>query len=100
MRLILPLVLLLSLSGCSGTFKRMHAWMGVGQESVLRSLGRQPDATGQDALGEWMRWSRHKDGGCSDRFTFRDNRVVGYASDCGIWGGFSAPKAPTSKPKE
>ena len=98
MRLILPLVLFLTLSGCSGTFKRMDAWMGVSQESVVRSLNRLPDATGQDSLGEWMRWRRHEDGACSDRFTFQNGQVIGYASDCGLWGGWSAPRAPEGQP--
>ena len=98
MPLILTLVLFLILSGCSGTFKRMDAWMGVGQESVVQSLGRQPDATGQDALGDWMRWRRHADGPCSDRLTFQNGKVVGYASDCGLWGGWFAPQAPEGQP--
>ena len=98
MRLILPLVLFLTLGGCTGTFERMDAWMGVEKESVVRSLGRQPDATGQDSLGEWMRWRRHEDGACSDRFTFQNGKVVGYASDCGVWGGWSAPRAPEGQP--
>jgi hypothetical protein len=98
MRLILPLVLFLTLGGCTGTFERMDAWMGVEKESVVRSLGRQPDATGQDSLGEWMRWQRQVDGDCADRFTFRNERVVGYASDCGLWGGWSAPRAPAGQP--
>ncbi len=98
MRLISCLVVLLILGGCTGTFERMDAWMGISQESVVRSLGRQPDAVGQDSLGEWMLWRRHKDGECSDRFTFRNERVVGYASDCGLWGGWSAPRAPAGQP--
>jgi hypothetical protein len=98
MRLISCLVVSLILGGCTGTFERMDAWMGISKESVVRSLGRQPDAVGQDALGEWMRWRRQKDGACSDRFTFRDERVVGYASDCGLWGGWSAPLAPAGQP--
>ena len=98
MRLISCLVVSLILGGCAGTFERMDAWMGISQESVVRSLGRQPEAVGQDTLGEWMLWRRHKDGACSDRFTFRDGRVVGYASDCGLWGGWSAPRAPAGQP--
>ena len=98
MRLIGCLVVSLILGGCTGTFERMDAWMGISKESVVRSLGRQPEAVGQDTLGEWMRWRRHKDGACSDRFTFRDGRVVGYASDCGLWGGWSAPRAPAGQP--
>ena len=98
MRLFSYLVVTLILGGCTGTFERMDAWMGISKESVVRSLGRQPDAVGQDTLGEWMRWRRHKDGACSDRFTFRDGRVVGYASDCGLWGGWSAPRAPAGQP--
>jgi hypothetical protein len=98
MRLICFLVVSLILGGCTGTFERMDAWMGISKESVFRSLGRQPDAVGQDTLGEWMRWQRQKDGACSDRFTFRNERVVGYASDCGLWGGWSAPRAPAGQP--
>ena len=100
MRLVVTLFLASMLVGCSGTYERMAAWIGTSKGAVLAAFDRRPDATGQDALGNWMRWSRQEDGGCSDRFTFHDNRVVGYASDCGIWGGFSAPKAPASKPKE
>ena len=98
MRLILPLILFLTLCGCTGTFERMDAWMGVQKESVIRNFSQQPDAVGQDTLGEWMRWRRHEDGACSDRFTFRNERVVGYASDCGLWGGWSAPRAPAGQP--
>ena len=100
MRLVVTLFLASMLVGCSGTYERMAAWIGTSKGAVLIAFGRQPDAIGQDPLGNWMRWSRQEDGGCSDRFTFQDDRVVGYASDCGIWGGFSVPKAPTSKPKE
>lgn len=98
MRLVILMVVCLTLSGCSGTVERMDAWMGVSKESALRSLGRQPDAVGQDNLGEWMLWRRHNDGPCSDQFTFQNQKVVGYASDCGLWGGWSAPRAPTSQP--
>ena len=100
MRLVITLLLASMLVGCSGTYERMAAWIGTSKGAVLVAFDRRPDATGQDALGNWMRWSRQEDGGCSDRFTFQGDRVVGYASDCGIWGGFSAPKAPASKPKE
>jgi hypothetical protein len=102
MRIATTLFLACALVGCSGTYERMAAWMGASKGAVLTAFDRHPDATGRTALGNWMRWSRQEDRGCSDRFTFRDDRVVGYASDCGIWGGFSAPKAPppTSKPKE
>ena len=100
MRLVVTLSLASMLVGCSATYERMAAWIGTSKGAVLTAFDRRPDETGQDALGNWMRWSRQEDGGCSDRFTFHDDRVVGYASDCGIWGGFSAPKAPASKPKE
>ena len=100
MRLVITLLLTSALVGCSGTYERMAAWIGTSKGTVLTAFGRQPDATGRDALGNWMRWGRQEDGGCSDRFTFHDDRVIGYTSDCGIWGGFSAPKAPASKPKE
>lgn len=96
MRLPIFLILLTTLGGCSGTFERMDAWMGVGRESVLNSFGRPPDRIGRDRLGEWMRWRRYEDGICSDRFTFQNERVVGYASDCGLWGGWSAPRAPAA----
>ena len=100
MKLAITPFLAFVLVGCSGTYERMAAWIGISTGAVLMAFDRQPDATGQDALGNWMRWSRQEDGGCSDRFTFQNDRVVGYASDCGIWGGFSVPKAPASKPKE
>ena len=94
MRIVIATSFTAFLIGCSGTYERMDAWMGTSKASVLLAFGRQPDATGQDALGDWVRWDRHEDGGCSDRFSFQSDTVVGYASDCGIWGGFSVPKAP------
>ena len=100
MRLFITLLLASVLGGCSGTYERMNAWMGASKGAVLAAFDRHPDATGQNALGDWMRWSRHRDGGCSDRFTFQGDKVVGYASDCGIWGGFSMPQVPASNPKE
>ena len=90
MRLVVTLLLASMLVGCSGTYERMAAWIGTSKGAVLAAFDRRPDATGQDALGDWMRWSRQEDGGCSDRFTFHDDRVVGYASERGRLTGHRA----------
>ena len=100
MRIAITLFLASVLVGCSGTYERMAAWMGTSKEAVLMAFDRHPDATGQSALGDWVSWNRQEDGACSDRFTFRADRVVGYASDCGIWGGFLAPTVPLSNLKQ
>lgn len=68
--------------------------MGVNQDAVTELLGA-PDATGIESLGYWMRWKRTTDGVCTDRFTFENRKVVGYASDCGLWGSWTAPMAPS-----
>ena len=85
-----------SLLGCSGNYDQMDAWMGQSKQSVLNSFDRQPDTVGWDVLGDWIQWRRHVEGACSDRFSFKNNRVVAYSSDCGIWGGLSAPIAPNA----
>ena len=63
MRLVVTLFLASMLVGCSGTYERMAAWIGTSKGAVLAAFDRRPDATGQDALGNWMRWSRQEDGG-------------------------------------
>ena len=83
-----------ALLGCSGNYDQMDAWMGVSKQSVLDSFDRQPDSVGRDVLGDWLQWRRNSEGACSDRFSFKNNRVVAYSSDCGTWGGLSAPVAP------
>ena len=82
------------LFGCSGNFDHMDAWMGLSKQSVLNSFDRKPDAAGRDVLGDWIQWRRNGEGACSDRFSFKNSRVVAYSSDCGTWGGLSAPVAP------
>ena len=83
-----------ALLGCSGNYDQMDAWMGLSKQSVLDSFDRQPDSVGRDVLGDWLQWRRNSEGACSDRFSFKNNRVVAYSSDCGAWGGLSAPIAP------
>lgn len=86
-----------ALYGCSGNYHQMDAWMGLSKQSVLDNFDRPPDAVGRDVLGEWMQWRRHIDRACSDRFSFKNTRVVGYSSDCGTWGGWSVPLVPTDR---
>ena len=86
-----------ALLGCVGTYDRMDAWLGLSKQSVLDSFDRHPDTAGQDVLGKWIQWRRHDESTCSDRFSFKNNRVVAYSSDCGTWGGLSAPIAPRQK---
>ena len=83
-----------ALFGCSGNYDQMDAWMGLSKQTVLESFDQQPDKIGRNVLGEWIQWRRHAEGACSDRFSFKNNRVVAYSSDCGTWGGLSAPVAP------
>ena len=83
-----------ALLGCSGNYDQMDAWMGLSKQSVLNSFNRQPDTIGRDVLGDWLQWRRNGKGACFDRFSFKSDRVVGYSSDCGTWGGLSAPVAP------
>lgn len=85
-----------ALLGCSGNYHQMDAWMGLSKQSVLDSFDRQPDSVGRDILGDWIQWRRRGEGACSDRFSFKNNRVVAYSSDCGTWGGLTAPIAPNA----
>lgn len=82
------------LHGCSGSLERMESWMGVSREAVIKSLGH-PNAHLKTEFGDLLKFHRHKDTKgrvtCSDDFTFTDNTVTGYASNCGVWGGYLAP---------
>ena len=55
-----------------------------GSEQAIRADGfdRQPDSVGRDVLGDWLQWRRNSEGACSDRFSFKNNRVVAYL---GLW---------------
>jgi len=82
----------LFLSGCAGSLEKMSSWMGVSQLQLEQQLGA-PDRMHDAPYGQVQTWYRNPDEamGCSDQFTINGGVVTGYASNCGIWGGFGAP---------
>ena len=85
-------LMVLGLGGCSGTMERMSTWMGVGQSTLIQELG-QPDRAYQGKIGLVHSWYRNRQDkvGCTDDFTLKDGMVIGFASNCGIFGGWTAP---------
>jgi hypothetical protein len=84
--------LALALTGCSGTMERMSTWMGVAHSTLIQELG-QPDRAYQGRFGlvhSWYRNRQEKDG-CTDDFILKDGVVISFASNCGIFGGWTAP---------
>lgn len=92
---VLFLIFIAVLTGCSGTRDRMEDWMGVNRSSVLIALG-EPDVVYKTKYGDVLQFYRRKDDQgrdtCNDKFTLKNNIVTSYASDCGLWGGFSGPR--------
>ena len=82
------------LSGCSGSLERMESWLGASREAVIETLG-QPNAHLTTEFGHTLQFYRHQDKKgrvtCSDDFTFKNNVVTAYASNCGVWGGYFGP---------
>jgi hypothetical protein len=80
------------LVGCSGSRSKMESWLGVPQNQIIDQLG-DPDRSLNDQSGRILIWIRYVDGmpTCQDRFTLKQDKVVTYFSDCGIWGGFNGP---------
>ena len=85
-------LLVLGLSGCSGTMERMSTWMGVEQNILIEQLG-QPHRSyeGQFGLVQSYYRNRQEKFGCTDDFTLKDGVIIGFASDCGIFGGWLTP---------
>ena len=86
--LVLPLALL----GCTGSFQKMTSWMGVSEVELMRQLG-QPHRSSVTAYGHVHSWYRSAEEqlGCTDDFTINAGVITGFASNCGIWGGFGVP---------
>jgi len=84
--------LALALMGCSGTMERMSTWMGVEQSTLIQELG-QPDRAYQGRFGLVHSWYRNRQEkvGCTDDFILKDGVVISFASNCGIFGGWTAP---------
>lgn len=91
---ITAILLLIQIVGCSGTFHKMDRWMGVSEGDLLKTLG--PPIFKQDKQKgiSMYSWDRNPDwnNSCRDIFHSRNNVIIGYTSDCGIWGGLGVPK--------
>jgi|TARA_B110000305_G_scaffold18997_1_gene17529 hypothetical protein len=89
---VLIFLILSSLSGCAGVKKNMEGWMGASEFSLFEQLGMpyQSISSNSRQVHFWRR-SDDKDS-CIDKFTVRNTQIIGYYSNCGIWGGLSAPK--------
>jgi hypothetical protein len=85
-------LLALALVGCSGTMERMSTWMGVAHSELIQELG-QPDRAYQGRFGLVHSWYRNRQEkvGCTDDFILKDGVVISFASNCGIFGGSTAP---------
>lgn len=86
------LVVPLALPGCTGSFQKMTSWMGVSEAELMRQLG-QPHRSSVTPFGQVYSWYRNADDqlGCTDDFTIKGGLIRGFASNCGIWGGFGVP---------
>ena len=82
----------MALGGCSGTMEQMSTWMGVEHKTLIQELG-QPDIAYQGRVGLVQSWYRNRQEkvGCTDTFTIKSGTVIGFASDCGIFGGWTSP---------
>ena len=85
-------VVLLTLTGCSGSGLKMSSWLGVSEQQLVNQLGVPHEIDEQQAQKNLV-WFRYIEATptCEDRFTIRNDRVTTYFSDCGIWGGFNGP---------
>jgi hypothetical protein len=85
-------LLSIALGGCSGKMERMSTWMGVEHKTLIEELGK-PDRSYQGQIGLVKSWYRNQQEkvGCTDDFTVKDGVVIGFASNCGIFGGWTAP---------
>lgn len=91
-KLTVVLVITLGIAGCSGTLERMSSWMGVEREILMQELG-SADRVYQSQFGSVYSWYRNDDDktGCTDDFTLKGGVVIGFASSCGIFGGWGVP---------
>jgi hypothetical protein len=85
-------LLVLGLGGCSGTMERMSTWMGVEHNILIKELG-QPHRSYEGQFGLVQSWYRNRQerDGCTDDFTLEDGLVISFASNCGVFGGWTAP---------
>ena len=88
---VLGLIFLFSV-GCSGTMERMSSWMGVKHKILIEELG-QPHNSYEGQFGLVHSWYRNRQEkvGCTDDFILKDGVVISFASNCGIFGGWTAP---------
>ena len=91
-KLTVVLLITLSITGCSGTLERMSSWMGVEREILTQELG-SADRAYQSQFGSVYSWYRNDEDktGCTDDFTLKGGVVIGFASNCGIFGGWGVP---------
>lgn len=82
----------LSLLGCTGSMEKMTSWMGVSEVELMRQMG-QPDQMDSTPFGLVRVWYRNPEEpmGCRDEFTINQGVITGFASNCGVWGGFGVP---------
>jgi hypothetical protein len=92
LRQVALVCLFLSLGGCSGTMERMSTWMGVENSTLIQELG-QPDRAYQGQFGLVQSYYRNRQEkvGCTDDFILKDGVIISFASNCGIFGGWTAP---------
>lgn len=81
------------LAGCTGSMTHMRSWMGVTEATLLETLGpaHRTHTTDRATQLAWYRDATERMG-CLDTFTLKQGRIVGFASNCGIWGGFGVPR--------
>ncbi len=92
MKYPLAILVLMTLMGCAGTTENMRTWMGVSQSELVEQLGL-PHAREVSQFGTTFVWDRYEDeaASCQDQFTVKNNVVISYFSNCGLWAGYFAP---------
>jgi hypothetical protein len=99
LKLTVILAITLAITGCSGSLERMSSWMGVEREILMQELG-SADRVYQSQFGSVYSWYRNNEDqtGCTDDFTLKGDVVIGFASSCGIFGGWGVPVYEPNNP--